>query len=431
MRILIVSDSPWRRDNSFGNTYSNRFSRIPEIEIAHVYTLGGTPDYEPNIKAYFQIPENQVIRSVLSRKVAPAGHVVRPDAEIPSTDSEKRQGSSYSKLLAFGKRHHWMSMFFAREAAWRMGKIDWDALLSFAKDFNPDIVFLPIFYTYYTNRIGLFLKRALGVPMVLEISMDYYTFKRLSFNPLFWIDRVFKRKMIRRLVSEASLMYVISRKLKEEYEGIFDLPIKVLYKVPDPGRVSSSYQPKESGPLSFIYTGNLYANRWKSLSLLAEELAKTGAGILDIYTATPVTSKMSNALNIKDVSFIHAPVSQEEVIRIQNSADVLVHVESFDYSNKLLVRYAISTKVMDYLNTRRCILAIGPEDVASMEYLCDNDIALVAENKKTLSGIIYSISKDRSIVSRYARRCSDFVGSELDPNAINSDLLDDLKSLVC
>lgn len=432
MRILIISDSPWRKDNSFGNTYSNRFSRIPEIEIAHIYTLAGEPEPDSNTVAFYQIPEGQVLKSVFKRKTSPAGRIVQPEeSKTISTSSEisENRSSWYGKLVAFGKRHHWMSMFMAREAGWRLGKMNWEGLLQFAKEFNPDLVFLPIFYTYYTNRIGLYLKRKLGIPMILEISMDYYTFKRFSLNPLFWIDRIFKRRMMRRLTNEAAMMYVISEKLKAEYEKHFSLPIKVLYKVPDPSRFSSPYKIVDNKRLHFLYTGNLYANRWQSLALLVDVLRNTNLGTLDIYTATSVSSKMEAALSISGVSCIHPPVSQEEVIRLQNEADILVHVESFDLANRLLVRYAISTKVMDYLNAKRCILAIGPSDVASIEYLRDKDIALVASDNKSLSEICERIQEDRNIIQKYADRSKDYVLSELDPEIINNGLLQDIKSV--
>lgn len=265
--------------------------------------------------------------------------------------------------------------------------------------------------------------------MVLEISMDYYTFKRFSLDPLFWIDRVFKRRMIRRLVKEASLMYVISEKLKVEYERHFSLPVKVLYKVPDPTRKATAYVPHAEMPVQFLYTGNLYANRWKSLSILVEELREKRFGRLDIYSATPVSKDMDSALNVEGVSSVHPPVSQNEVIDLQSQADVLVHVESFDLSNRLLVRYAISTKVMDYLNAQRCILAIGPADVASIEYLKHNDIALVAPDRQTLSETCLQIQQDRSLIQHYANRSRDYVQTELDPELINNGLLQDLKTV--
>ena len=43
MRILIVSNSPWRSDNSFGNSFTNIFEGISDIEIANIYCKYGKP----------------------------------------------------------------------------------------------------------------------------------------------------------------------------------------------------------------------------------------------------------------------------------------------------------------------------------------------------------------------------------------------------
>ena len=60
MKILILAPYPWRKDNSFGNSYSSIFGKIDNIEIAHVFLYNGTPDYEPNVVRYYQIPEQEV-----------------------------------------------------------------------------------------------------------------------------------------------------------------------------------------------------------------------------------------------------------------------------------------------------------------------------------------------------------------------------------
>ena len=66
-----------------------------------------------------------------------------------------------------------------------------------------------------------------------------------------------------------------------------------------------------------------------------------------------------------------------------------MHVESFNLKNKLETRYAISTKVMDYISVGRCILAIGPSDIASTMYLDDRKLAYTARNKKDLLQIVH------------------------------------------
>ena len=44
MRILVISRSPWRLDNSFGNTYSSIFRNMKDVEIANIYLSDGTPE---------------------------------------------------------------------------------------------------------------------------------------------------------------------------------------------------------------------------------------------------------------------------------------------------------------------------------------------------------------------------------------------------
>ena len=65
MRILMLSQYPWKKDNSFGNTYSSIFGKIEGIEIAHIYLMEGQPDNEEVVTHYYQIPEKEIMRSCL------------------------------------------------------------------------------------------------------------------------------------------------------------------------------------------------------------------------------------------------------------------------------------------------------------------------------------------------------------------------------
>lgn len=436
MKILILSQYPWQRENSFGNSYSSIFGKVEDIDIAHIYLMEGLPDYEPNISKYWQIPESEVIRSVAKfyKKSRGAGKIVEPVSSSSSTVSSKKEpqkqsSSIYGKILSFGKRHHWNIMFYAREIGWKLGKIDKKGMLNFIQEYNPDLFFLPYNHIYYTNRLARYIKKHVDVPMVLELAMDHYSLKRVSWNPLFWVDRFAKRAMIRKLVKESEMMYVISKKLKEECERDLHIPCKVLYKTPDETRSHQPYIP-HNGAIKFLFTGNIYANRWKCLAILAEELKVNRIGKLDIYTATPITKKMSQALNIEGVSELHEPVSQDKVIELQNTADVLIHTESLDKKNRLLVRCAISTKIMDYLSVGRCIMAIGPKEVSSFEYLEDNHLALIAGSKEELSQIISDIAENRTIISEYAKRSHEYVRTQLDPKEKRKDLHDTLQTVI-
>lgn len=435
MKILILAPYPWCKDNSFGNTYSSIFGRVDNIEIAHVFLYNGIPDQASNVVRYYQVPENEVVRSVVlfwKRGKGAGKEILIEGSKSASRESsiQSIKPSLYQRLLSFGKRKHWGCMFFAREVAWKLGKVNYGGLLEFISDFGPDIFFLPYNNVYYTNRLAHFIKQNVDIPMVMEMGMDHYSLKRISWNPFFWADRLIKRKMIRKLARESEMLFVISRKLKEELEDSLHVPCRILYKTPDVNREYKPYVPSNAGKIRYLFTGNIYANRWKSLAMLANELQKQGDGKLDIYTATPISTKMSKALNIAGISELHASVSQEKVIELQNNADILVHAEAFDKYNKMLVRCAISTKIMDYLSVGRCILAIGPSDIASIEYLTDNDLALSASNESQLTEIVSRVIADHSIIDKYAIKGREYSTQKLNATEMRKALYNDLMYLI-
>ena len=432
----MISQYPWKKDNSFGNSYSSIFGKVEDIEIAHIYLMEGLPDKEDVVTHYYQIPENEVLKSCLKfwKKAKGAGRVVSYSEEcvIETKDETKdivKEESLYSKLIGFGKRHHWSLLFLARELAWKYGKVNYDGMMSFIEEFKPDIFFLPFSNLYYTNRLALYIKKHYDIPMVMEMAMDHYSLKRVSYNPFFWSDRFGKRAMIRKLANKSEKIYVISKRLKDELEASLNKPCEILYKIPDETRASIPYDGAHE-PIRYLFTGNIYANRWKSLKLLAEALKESKAGVLDIYTANPITKSVDKALNIKGVSTIHKPVSQEKVIQLQNEADVLVHAEAFDITNKLLVRCAISTKIMDYLSVGRSILAIGPSDIASIEYLNDNNLALSADSKDRLIMLVNSIHSNPSILMDYSKRGSGYISNQLNAKDLRYRLYNSLNEVI-
>lgn len=437
MKVLILSVDPWCQKNSFGNTYSNIFGKIENIEIAHIYLLDGLPSFERNVLSYYQIPESELIKSVFKAHTSnnSVGREVSPIADkdrVTSAISEELQEPRgiYRRLLQFGKKHHWQAMFTAREIAWKMGNLNYSGLFSFIDKFQPDLFLLAYYNVFNSNRIALRIKKRFDIPMVMVMMMDHYSLKRISLNPFFWLDRFAKRARIRKLVSISEMMFVISKKLKEEIESELHIPCKILYKTPDENRAYLPYSPNNNRTKSYLFTGNIYANRWKTLAILAKELKKQGGGKLDIYTATPISKRMDKALNIAGISETHAPVSQEEVIALQNQADILVHVEAFDKFNKSLVRCAISTKIMDYLSVGRCILAIGPSDISSMEYLSENDLALTACNKTQLGDVVSNINANHSIINKYALKGRDFSSNNLNASYMREVLYNDLHKVV-
>ena len=119
MRILVISRSPWRLDNSFGNTYSSIFRGMKDVEIANIYLSDGTPEYEENVKAYYQISEKELVTSFRHFNNKMVGKRI-----TISEKSNSHESMTNPVYLNIGKKQRWPIMFIVRELLWKYGNIN-------------------------------------------------------------------------------------------------------------------------------------------------------------------------------------------------------------------------------------------------------------------------------------------------------------------
>jgi len=113
-----------------------------------------------------------------------------------------------------------------------------------------------------------------------------------------------------------------------------------------------------------------------------QELRSQGvAGELLIYTFPDSIAEYGEYLTLEPVMRVAGTASPAEVPEIQQSADVLVHVECFDESAITVTHLSFSTKIPQYLFSGRCVLAFGPNAVASIKYFKETESAMVVGEK--------------------------------------------------
>ncbi|MBC9785833.1 glycosyltransferase [Heliobacterium chlorum] len=425
MRILVLSNTPWSTDNCFGNSFSNIFGGISGIEIANIYCRYGQPN-NPIVKKYYQITEKSLIKNLINRK-NPSGSEIKDLGQSFSLDE------SGQKVFNYLRNNRSQFYFWARDFIWAIGRWRSEKLKKFIRDFNPDIIFQPLYYSLYLNRIALFLKEFTGVPLVCYVSDDVYTLRQLSFSPLYWIDRFMKRRIIKRLVNQCERIYVISDIQKREYEKCFHKECRILTKGAD-----FSCYPREKHnihrPLKLAYTGNVGGGRWRSLHRMGRvlsEINKDGVKAqLYIYSMTPLTKRMKKAMHDEKSIFFMGGVSSEVVPAIQSDADVLVHVEPTDLRGRLQVHQSFSTKIVDYLHSNRCIFAVGTPDVASIDYLIKNEAGVVATTEQEIYDRLSELLAHPEIIHEYAKRAWNCGSRNHQINIIQEQLYEDLTRLV-
>ena len=288
---------------------------------------------------------------------------------------------------------------------WKIGRWKSQELKDFIDDFKPDIMFQPVYFSSYLNDMSAFIKKYTNVPMLGYISDDCYTLKQFSLSPLYWIDRLYKRRKVKKTIEQCEILYVISDVQKAEYEKVFTPPCKVLTKCAD---FSDDKRPEYKEPgevLKMTYAGNVSKGRYEILAELAkavEEANKDSKKFeLDVYTLSPLTNEQKASLSTEAVH-LYPPVSYDEIREIQKNSDILVHVEGFTLREKLAVHQSFSTKIVDYLETNRCILAIGDDYCSSIQYFIKNKCGAVATSKSQIKDELVKLDKNRNLLKEYA-----------------------------
>ena len=100
-------------------------------------------------------------------------------------------------------------------------------------------------------------------------------------------------------------------------------------------------------------------------------------------------------------------VPHQEIKGIQEQADVVVFAEGIEGKEANIAKLSFSTKITDYLASGKCVLAIGKEDIAPMDYFQRNDSAVIAHNADEIELQIRRILSSSELVSEYSRKAYD------------------------
>lgn len=397
MKILILSSTPWHSSNSFGNTFSNIFEGMNGVEIASIFCKEGSPD-NIYIKRYFKMTEKSLMKNLLNKK-NPAGNVVL-------LENVGKNDGLPQNWYNIARKNRSMFLFWARDFIWKIGRWKSKELKKFIDDFSPDLLFFPLYYSMYLNDIAYFIKKYTNAPMFAYVSDDIYTMRQFSLSPFYWIDRVRKRGKIKKVANLCEHIYVISDIQKNEYEKCFSKKCKLLWKGDKFDSMPEHENAKEI--VKFVYTGNIGSGRYKQLAKIGQALKQINSNgkkaELDIYTLTPMNAKMRSMLDITGAVNMKGGVEQKQIKKIQKEADVLVHVESFDLKNRLSVRQSFSTKIVDYFSEAKCIFAVGPKDVASIDYLMKNDAAVTAVDEDEIQRKLLDLVENRELIYEYGKK---------------------------
>ena len=384
MRILVISNAAWDDRNSVGNTMSNWFSGIGDYDVYSMYTRESFPDNHCS-SHYYVVTVTDIFRNFFSWN--------RIGRKFEKADTPPQKEGRHIETRAIKNIKGWKRTFLAFCVEMLYSSRIWlnRNMKSYLSSVDPDIIFCFAIAEPFRYNIIRYMKKHSRAKIVLWIADDVYgqVFPAKSLLDKIYIKRYYK------MFACADKLYGVSQMLCEEYSHKFNLPIEPLYK----GCDLMACKNKVGNPIQIVYAGNLFYGRDNTLAALAKQLENNNKdGIkaqLQIYSTTSVDENVRQQLNIEGTSKLLGARPYDEIKKIMNQADIVLHVESFDEEQKKSVRLSFSTKIIDCLQSGTAMLVIGPKGIASVEYCRKISGVIVVDNLAKLSNILSVILSDR------------------------------------
>lgn len=397
-KVLVIDVNAWR-DDAGANTLRDIFKCWDSDRLALIYTSSQMPS--TNVcHNYFQISENQVLKSVFHPTMR-VGQVVENTLINDSEDAQVER-NRYTK--AHKNHSKWMRL--AREIVWKLGHWKTKALKKFVMDFNPDIIFVPIFPYAYMGRIQEHVIYLVNKPTVCYLADDNYSYDACQ-DWIDYIHRFWTRQYVGPLARNSKEMFVIVDKEKEDTDRRFGTDSVILTK-----GIDFSNRPfverKQNKPLRFVYTGGLIIGRDKTLALVADAINKVNREAREtlaeffIYSQHQPSDEINACINVGAAHYCGS-VPHQKIKDIQEQADVVVFAEGLEGKEANIAKLSFSTKITDYLASGKCVLAIGKEDIAPMDYFRRNNSALIASTKEDVNEKVRVIIEQPEIINKYGK----------------------------
>lgn len=397
-KVLIVSRGVWD-DAGTSSTLSNIFQNYDSDKLSQIYIETKKPNTKLCQK-FFQISEFSLIKKLYKWRTRTGKRV--DAAYVADTDTARKEAST----MEYVRGHRSFLYTVLREFLWHLNGWRSKELKQFICEEDPNLIWLTGSPLILMNRLSRYVVKVAKKPYCIYEMDDVYSYKNCGNNPSKYIYRFFLRKRVKSLIKGASQVFVISPKMKNEFDGIFGINSCVLTKGIDfSNRQFVPYDSKD--PINMVYMGQLIYDRISSIEMLARALdvinAKKNRILLNIYTGTQIPESIKDTITKNGSVCFCAPVPYSQVDGIINQSDVVLFAESLDPRFKNIARLSFSTKLTDYFASGKCLFAIGPDDIAPIEYLKEKNAAIVVTNKGELvDKLEYLVSPN--VISEYAEK---------------------------
>lgn len=385
-RLLIISNNVLSTTNSNGKTILSYFDNLYYDSVRQLYFSEESPEiieYE-----YYKLSDKDVIKAKF--RLTPCGKVIRKhQANENSYIQAKREIQQYGDLVRVLREIMWLGSWKSKE------------LKTWLDEFHPTAIFFVGGDSCFAYRICIYIKRRYNARLSLYITDDYFM-PRIFDSLIGKIRRRIIRNHFVNCLKNAEVFFTISEPMSRAYESEFGRKSFLAVNMVDSLKDNSIKGDKNK--ITLIYAGSLYYGRDIVLSRLSLAIEKYISQNnqrkieLKVFTNNFLDDNQKKKISGGKSTKFYEAIKKEELKVQLNRADILVFVESFEEKQIEKTKYSLSTKVPEYLSLHKPILAIGPIEIGSMQYLkdvsqCVSDESQIYEKLKELLDSEYLQSK--------------------------------------
>jgi len=368
-KVTVLSPTPMVEQNATGIMLRSLFRDWPKDYLSQIY-LPAVARFEPDLE--FCRTTRMIDLWGRTHRFADALDLSSNVDDVSIIDRSKNPAPQRGHRLA-----HSLKRFRTIHNALRTSQEVWCAnswigstLRRQLKELQPDIVYVVV-GNYCLTKITYLACSQLNVPVFFHVVDDYATSPYDNMISRYFLQATSER-WFRRMVKYASGVAAICSGMADEF-GIRYGKDWTWYTTLIDANAYDQSQRESDGVVRIVYAGNLRLGRWKALKQLTtslESLEKQGIKTqFSIYAPSEELESYRAALETGSITALYKWVPLKELPRIFHGADILVHAESFDPAMKAITKYSLSTKISQYLMAGRCVLAFGPEELASIRLI--------------------------------------------------------------
>lgn len=373
-KLLIISNNVLSENNNNGKTILSFIEGLDNVKTYQLYFSGEIP----RVKGYnyYQISDKHIIKGLVNPRNRGTIYTSLPMIKEDDYSIRNKIGRNIFTLVL-------------RDLLW-FQKWNSPKLRNWLNDIKPDSVFFVAGDSLFTYPICSYIVKLFNSRLTVYVTDDYIM-PRENEDFLNRIRRRTLKLALGKILSISDCFYTISMPMKKDYDRLFKVDSQIAVNMVTDIKHENTH---ENDDIILTYTGSFYYGRDNVLSELAEvideynKLDGVRKAQLQLYSNSTPNEYTLSKININESSVYKGSLNRDQVIEQLNNSDALVFAESFENSEFEKVRYSLSTKVPEYMSVGKPIIAIGPINAGSIDYL--KDVSIIIDDPLKMKSTVTS-----------------------------------------